>query len=129
MNKENHSVRDVSVILPTYNEKENIKRLISEILENMGKNVEILVVDDDSPDGTWKIVEDMAKENNNIILLRRMNKRGLTSALTDGIKLAKGNIIAWMDTDLSMPHNSFSASGDFTLEGSIFKSGTRKVIV
>ena len=103
MNKENYSVRDVSVILPPYNEKGNIKRLIFEILENMGKNVEILVVDDDSPDGTWKIVEDMAKENNNIILLRRMNKRGLTSALTDGIKLAKGNIIAWMDTDLSMP--------------------------
>ena len=103
MNKENSPLREVTVILPTYNEKENIKHLISAILENMGKNAEILVVDDNSPDKTWKVVEDMAKENNKIILLRRMNKRGLTSALTDGIKLAKGNIIAWMDTDLSMP--------------------------
>jgi len=103
MNKENPPFREVTVILPTYNEKENIKHLISAILENMGESAEILVVDDNSPDKTWKVVEDMAKENNKIILLRRMNKRGLTSALSDGIKRAKGNIIAWMDTDLSMP--------------------------
>lgn len=103
MNKENNRAREVSVILPTYNEKENIRPLIMAILENIEKNVEILVVDDNSPDGTWKLVEDMAKENKNITLLRRMDKRGLTSALSDGIKLAKGNIIAWLDTDLSMP--------------------------
>lgn len=103
MRKENNSVREVSVILPTYNEKENIKRLISAILENMDKSIEILVVDDNSPDETWKVVEDMANQDKNIILLRRINKRGLTSALSDGIKLARGSIIAWMDTDLSMP--------------------------
>lgn len=103
MNKENNSAIEITVILPTYNEKENIKRLISRISGNMGKNVEILVVDDNSPDETWKVVEDMAKENNNITLLRRMDKRGLTSALADGIKIAKGGVIAWMDTDLSMP--------------------------
>lgn len=103
MNKENSSAIEITVILPTYNEKGNIKHLISAILKNVDRRVEILVVDDNSPDGTWKVVEDMAKENNNITLLRRMNKRGLTSALSDGIKLAKGSIIAWMDTDLSMP--------------------------
>lgn len=103
MNKENNSVIEVTVVLPTYNEKENIGRLISAIQENLGEGTEILVVDDDSPDGTWKVVEDMAKENKNITLLRRMNKRGLTSALADGIKSARGSVIAWMDTDLSMP--------------------------
>jgi len=103
MNKENSAAMEVSVILPTYNEKENVGRLISGIQENLGESTEILVVDDDSPDGTWKVVEDMAKENKNITLLRRMNKRGLTSALSDGIKSARGNVIAWMDTDLSMP--------------------------
>ena len=103
MNKENSPFIEVSIILPTYNERENIRHLISAIFKNMGKSVEILVVDDNSPDKTWKVVEDMAKENTNIVLLRRMDKRGLTSALSDGIKLAKGNIIAWMDTDLSMP--------------------------
>ena len=81
MNKENSPSREVTVILPTYNEKENIRRLISAILENMRKSVEILVVDDNSPDKTWKVVEDMAKENTKIILLRRIDKRGLTLIL------------------------------------------------
>lgn len=103
LNNTNNSVKDTTVILPTYNEKGNIKRLISAILENMDKSVEVLVVDDNSPDNTWKVVEDMAKTNNSIRLLRRMNKRGLTSALSDGIKLAEGKTVAWMDTDLSMP--------------------------
>lgn len=103
MNKENNSAIQITVILPTYNEKENIKLLIPAILKNLDKKVEILVVDDNSPDGTWRIVEDMAKGIKNITLLKRMHKRGLTSALSDGIRIAKGKIIAWMDTDLSMP--------------------------
>jgi len=135
MNKENSPLREVTVILPTYNEKENIKHLISAILENMGKSAEILVVDDNSPDKTWKVVEDMAKENNKIILLKRMNKRGLTSALSDGIKLAKGNIIAWMDTDLSMPPEKLKEltqkieSGYDIAVGSRYISGGGMVIV
>ena len=127
MNKENNSVVEVTVILPTYNEKENIGRLISAILENLGESVEILVVDDDSPDGTWKVVEDMAKENKNIILLRRMDKRGLTSALSDGIKLAKGNIIAWMDTDLSMPPEKLKELTQKIEEGYDIAVGSRFV--
>ncbi len=93
----------VSIILPTYNEKENIKELIDSILMESKFHLEINVVDDDSPDRTWQVVEEIIKINHNVKLLRRIGKRGLTSAITDGILISKGEIIVWMDTDLSMP--------------------------
>jgi dolichol-phosphate mannosyltransferase len=94
----------VSVILPTYNEKENIGQLIDELSDHLSmKEFEIIVVDDNSPDGTSKIVDDKKKDNKNVKLLCRTNKRGLTSALNDGIAIADGNIIAWMDCDFQMP--------------------------
>jgi dolichol-phosphate mannosyltransferase len=95
----------ISVVLPTYNEKDNIGPLISRIESNLRDYVhEIVVVDDDSPDGTWKVVEQVAeKGNNNVRLLRRQGKTGLTSAISDGIHAAEGDVVVWMDTDLSMP--------------------------
>ena len=96
----------VSVVLSTYNEKENIRNTINAILKNVGPSTEIVVVDDDSPDGTWKIVEEMQKDNKNIKLLRRMNKRDLASAISDGIKLSNGDIIVLMDSDSTQPPSS-----------------------
>jgi dolichol-phosphate mannosyltransferase len=93
----------VSVILPTYNEKENIEGLIASILENLMYPTEVIVVDDDSPDGTGKIVEKIARDNRNVRLLIRENKRGLASAISEGIPLSKGEIIVWMDCDFSHP--------------------------
>lgn len=93
----------ISVILPTYNEKNNIGKLINSILKIIKQPLEIIVVDDNSPDKTWKIVEKIKKKNNNVKLLRRMDKKGLASALYDGISLSRGNIIVWMDCDFSHP--------------------------
>lgn len=93
----------VSIILPTYNEKENIKELIDSILMESKFHLEINVVDDDSPDRTWQVVEEIIKINHNVKLLRRIGKRGLTSAIRDGISISKGEIIVWMDSDFSMP--------------------------
>jgi len=95
--------RDVSVIFPTYNERDNIGPLVREVLKYTPPNTEVVVVDDDSPDGTWKVVEELAKELPNVYLLRRMDKRGLASALRDGIAFSKGEIIVWSDCDFSMP--------------------------
>lgn len=103
MNKLKSSVKKVSVILPTYNEKENITLLISEVFRHVPYETEIIVVDDDSPDETWRVVMELAKKNKNLRLLRRMDKRGLVSALNDGIAASEGNVVAWMDSDLSMP--------------------------
>jgi dolichol-phosphate mannosyltransferase len=93
----------VSVVLPTYNERDNIGPLIEAILANLDQSTQIIVVDDDSPDGTWQVAQEMATNDERIELLRRTDERGLTSALNAGIARARGDIIAWMDCDLSMP--------------------------
>mgnify|MGYP001443090903 CR=1 FL=1 len=93
----------VSVILPTYNEASNIKNMVNGILNNTQDNVEIIVVDDNSPDKTWQIVADMAREDKRVKIIRRINERGLASALLKGVKESTGNFIVWMDSDLSMP--------------------------
>ena len=54
------------VMIPTYNERENIANLIGQILKLKIKNLHIAVVDDNSPDGTWKIIKDIAKKKKNI---------------------------------------------------------------
>ena len=92
---------EVSIVLPTYNEKDNIVDLIYAIQNNLEDSVEIVVVDDDSPDKTWQFVE--ALKNEQVKLLRRTDKRGLTSAIADGIALSTGSLIGWMDCDFSMP--------------------------
>ncbi|MBN2198667.1 MAG: glycosyltransferase [Candidatus Aminicenantes bacterium] len=93
----------VSVILPTLNEKDNIVPLIRSVFKNTPPGTDVVVVDDDSPDGTWRLVERLAGKSDNLKLLRRTEDRGLTSALRDGIKLIRGRICVWMDSDLSMP--------------------------
>jgi dolichol-phosphate mannosyltransferase len=96
-------VRDVSVIFPTFNERDNIGPLIREVLRHTPANTEVIVVDDDSPDGTWQVVEEMQAEVPSLYLLRRIDKRGLASALRDGIAASKGEVIVWSDCDFSMP--------------------------
>ena len=97
-------INKISIILPTYNEKDNIGQLIDELSDHLsGKEFEIIVVDDNSPDGTSLVVDDKKKNNKNIKLLCRTNIRGLTSALNDGIAIADGKIIVWMDCDFQMP--------------------------
>ena len=93
----------VSVVLPTYNEKDNIGPLILAVLKHMPPDTEVIVVDDDSPDGTWKVVEDLRKTLPALRLIRRTDERGLTSALRAGIAAATGEIVVWSDCDFSMP--------------------------
>lgn len=95
----------ISVIIPTYNEKENIKNLIVEISNIFKKNKikgEIIIVDDNSPDGTGKIAENLSKKYP-VKVLHRKGKLGLSSAVVAGFKAAKGNILGVMDADFSHP--------------------------
>lgn len=95
----------ISLVLPTYNEAENITgviELIFAVLEKHSLEGEVIIVDDDSPDGTWEIAEKL-RNKYNIKVLRRLNKRGLSSAVIDGFRLATGDIIGVMDADLSHP--------------------------
>jgi dolichol-phosphate mannosyltransferase len=94
------------IIIPTYNESENIELIISKILLLNDSN-DILVVDDNSPDGTSNIVSDLKKENiDRIFLIVRDTKLGLGSAYKEGFKWALNKNYSYifeMDADLS--HN------------------------
>ena len=93
----------VSVILPTYNECENITPLIERTIKSLPGEKEIIVIDDNSPDGTSEIVAEYHGNNPLVRLITRRDERGLTSAVQRGVQEAKGDIIVWMDCDLSMP--------------------------
>ena len=100
-----HKINLISIILPTYNEAENIVPLIKEIDRVIKAKKEIIVVDDNSPDGTSKIVTNFIKKNKTkkIKLKTRLSNRGLTNSIKEGIKLSKGDVVVWMDCDFSMP--------------------------
>lgn len=91
----------ISIILPTYNERENIKALIEELQKNVEGPLEIVVVDDDSPDGTWKVAGDIRSGEVNVI--RRKGERGLATAIGRGLVEARGDLVGWMDADMCMP--------------------------
>lgn len=93
----------LSIIVPTFNEKDNIKILISrieEVFQGKNDNYEIIVVDDDSPDGTWHVVEELMVLKPHVRLYRRVDQRGLSSAVIQGFSMAKGDYLAVMDADL-----------------------------
>ncbi len=93
----------ISVIIPTYNEEENIQRLIESIIQNLKCcDYEIVIIDDSSSDRTPEIIDTRARSNN-IIALHRQGIRGIFSAIKDGIKLSSGNVIVIMDADFSHP--------------------------
>lgn len=92
----------VAVVLPTYNEREVIAGVVREILGALA-DVEVLVVDDDSPDRTWEAVGDAFVGEPRVGILRRIGRRGLPSALAEGITETKGELVVWLDADGSMP--------------------------
>ena len=93
----------VSVVVPTFNEKEIIESQIRKILDVTPNLLEVIVVDDDSPDETWKIVEELGKKDNRVRLIRRTNERGLASAIYDGVSASSGEIVLWLDCDHESP--------------------------
>lgn len=96
----------VTVILPTYNEAENIIPLIRAIQKYTPEGTDILVVDDNSPDGTAGRVRQFIKSHKvqtHVNLLVRTANRGLTNSLKAGITESKSDIVVWMDCDFSHP--------------------------
>ncbi|MBI5389925.1 polyprenol monophosphomannose synthase [Candidatus Woesearchaeota archaeon] len=96
----------LSLVIPTYNEKENLGDLILRILAIYKHHKiagEIIIVDDNSPDGTGDVVASLQKKIRNLKLIRRSGKFGLSSAVIEGWKLADGEILGVMDADFSHP--------------------------
>lgn len=96
----------LSIIIPTYNEEENIGELLEkthDILKAISVSHELIVVDDGSKDKTRMIVKNLAKNAPEIILIERENERGLASAMVKGYNAARGEYLGAMDADLA--HN------------------------
>jgi len=96
----------VSVILPTFNEAGHINLLISKILDIFSDrkiNCEAIVIDDNSPDGTARVVSDKFNTDSRVKLIIRKNESGLASAIKRGIIESNGDIVVLMDTDFN--HN------------------------
>jgi dolichol-phosphate mannosyltransferase len=91
----------VSIVLATYNERENILDTISSIFDHVKDSVEVIVVDDDSSDMTWQLVEEL--NDPRVKLIRRVDTRGLASAFNRGVIESRGEIVGWMDADMCMP--------------------------
>ncbi len=90
---------EISIILPTYNERESLPRLVEQLAElNLG--LEIVVIDDASPDGTAEVVQELARRYP-VRLIRRSGKLGLASAILKGLSGSQGSIMVVMDADLS----------------------------
>lgn len=93
-----------SVILATYKERDNIVKLIDAILKSFKKRkmeVEAIVVDDNSPDGTAEAVRKAYGKNKRVKLIVRKDEKGLGTAVGRGVKEATGEVIVFMDTDFS----------------------------
>jgi dolichol-phosphate mannosyltransferase len=107
---------NLSIIIPTYNEKENIGPLINRIKRAVES--EIIIVDDNSPDGTAEAAQTLG-----VKVIKRLDKRGLGSAIIDGINAATSPIICFMDADLSHPPEALPAMLK------LIESGAAQVVV
>ncbi len=95
-----------SLVIPTYNEKANLPELYEKlvsVLDSLSFDYEIIIVDDDSPDMTWSIAEDLAKQDKRVKVIRRRHQRGLASAVLSGWASSRGEILGVIDADMQHP--------------------------
>ncbi len=96
----------LSVIIPTYNERDNLPILLERLEAALSglECFEAIVVDDDSPDGTWRLAEGLARTKYPWLrVVRRIGERGLGSAIIRGLREARGEYVAVIDADLQHP--------------------------
>lgn len=118
-----------SLVVPTFNERDNIKALLDSVVKALhGFDFEVLVVDDDSPDGTGVEVLNYHAVDKRVRLLVRKKEKGLSSAVIAGFNHAKGEVLGVMDADLShdsriLPDMVKAVMGDYDMA-----IGTRSAI-
>lgn len=116
------------IFTATYNEKENIKKLL-ENLNHLKIDIDILVIDDNSPDNTWEILQELEKKSNNLKVIVRKDKSGLDTAHKLAFKYARNNgyeKFISMDADLSHDPNEIPKMIDI-LDKSSFVIGSRYI--
>ena len=96
-----------SLILPTYNEGQNVNNIICKLTELLDPVIpgqyELILVDDNSPDGTWNVALSLTSQYPQLRVMRRQDERGLSSAVIRGWQVAQGEILGVIDADLQHP--------------------------
>ena len=91
----------LSIVVPTFNERDNVAKLYRKLEAVLGEVAwEVVFVDDNSPDGTWSIVRDLARQDSRVRCVRRIGRRGLSGACIEGILASSAPYAAVMDADL-----------------------------
>lgn len=104
-NRQNNSVL-VSIVVPTYQEAENLRSLITQISDSLSplrRAYEIIVVDDNSQDGSDIVIAKLANEGHPVRIINRVGEKGLSSAVIRGFREAQGDVMVCIDADLSHP--------------------------
>ena len=98
--------KNVSIIIPTFNEKDNIIELYKEIKNNLGISKiswDVIFVDDSNNNDTADIIRKLQNSENNVFLIKRIENRGLSSALIQGALSTNSQYVLFMDGDLQHP--------------------------
>ncbi len=139
----NRAQKEISILLPAYNEASQIEKCITEVEETLRSfcnSYEIIVSEDGSTDGTDTIVSKMAQFNPNLVLLHSPNRLGKGKAIKNAVETAKGKLVAFMDVDLAtdlacLPklvdtakQRGGMAIGSRHIEGSCVQRGTKRTL-
>ena len=120
-----------SLVIPTYNERGNVAKIVSQLttlLDGFIPNqYELILVDDDSPDRTWQIAQDLTETYPQLQVMRRQKERGLSSAVIRGWQVAQGEILGVIDADLQHPPEVLLKLLQATLEGADLAVASRHV--
>ena len=96
-----------SLIIPTYNEGDNVPEIVNILAQLLDSTIpgeyELILVDDNSPDGTWKIAQDLTTAYPQLRVMRRKTEKGLSTAVIRGWQIAKGKVLGVIDADLQHP--------------------------
>lgn len=116
----------LAVIVPSYNERENVALLYEKVTAALGATpFEFIVVDDNSPDGTSEVVREMARHNQNVRGIHRLGRRGLSSAVVEGILASAAPYFAVIDADLQHDETILPQMLEKAIAGDHIVVGTR----
>jgi dolichol-phosphate mannosyltransferase len=116
----------LAVIVPSYNERDNVALLYDKVTAALGATpFEFIVVDDNSPDGTSEVVRDMARRHQNVRGIHRLGRRGLSSAVVEGILASAAPYFAVIDADLQHDETILPQMLEKAIAGDHIVIGTR----
>ena len=120
-----------SLIIPTYNERGNVEKIVAQLTRLLDGFIpgeyELILVDDDSPDRTWQVAQDLTEDYPQLQVMRRQGERGLSSAVIRGWQVARGEILGVIDADLQHPPEVLLKLLQATLDGADLAVASRHV--